>query len=104
MKDKLGQSHVIQGRLTEKMIELEAKLDIELVLIARKAKAPVLSLVCDRSELVISKFLFVHNFDENVNKSLKSKVLGSAIESIHNHLHKPLLNMQMEAYSWIFGM
>lgn len=36
----------------------------ETQMVARKSKVPVLSLMCDRSELIIKNVLLVHNFKE----------------------------------------
>jgi len=43
----------------------------ETQMIARKSKIPLLSLMCDRSDLVIKNILLVHNFSNPVREDLK---------------------------------
>jgi nucleotide-binding universal stress UspA family protein len=42
----------------------------ETQLVSRKSKVPVLSLMCDRSDLEIQNVVIVHNFEENGNQEL----------------------------------
>lgn len=50
--------------LSERLIGSETQL------ISRKSKVPVLSLMCDRSDLEIKNVVIVHNFEENGNQEL----------------------------------
>lgn len=50
--------------LTERIVGSEAQV------IARKSSVPVLSLMCDRSDLQLKKILLVHDFSENSNQGL----------------------------------
>lgn len=57
----------------------------ETQMVARRSKVPVLSLMCDRSDLVIQNLLLVHNFSQPVNEDLQlMKKLMRAFEvNIH---------------------
>lgn len=50
--------------LSERLVGSETQL------VSRKSKVPVLSLMCDRSELEIKNVVIVHNFEENGNQEL----------------------------------
>lgn len=54
-------------------------------LIARKSDVPVLTLMCDRSELELKDILFVHDFEENDNQNLK--LMKQFIEIFDTKLH-----------------
>jgi len=57
----------------------------ETQMVARRSKVPVLSMMCDRSDLVIQNLLLVHNFSQPVNEDLQlMKKLMRAFEvNIH---------------------
>ena len=65
--------------LAEKLIGSEAQH------IAKKSEVPVLTLMCDRSELKLQNILLVHNFEENQNQSLD--LLKIFIKAFHTKLH-----------------
>lgn len=65
--------------LKEKLSGSEAQM------IARKSKIPVLSLMCDRSDLVIQNILLVHNFDHPVKENLQ--VMHKLIEAFSTKIH-----------------
>jgi nucleotide-binding universal stress UspA family protein len=54
-------------------------------MIARSASVPVLSLMCDRSDLEINSILLVHNFSEN--KKQDFSLLHSLIKVFNPNLH-----------------
>lgn len=57
----------------------------ETQIIARKTRIPLLSLMCDRSDLQINNILFVHNFDQpqKENLQLLQKLFNSFGTRIH---------------------
>ncbi len=57
----------------------------ETQIIARKSRIPLLSLMCDRSDLVIKNILLVHNFSDPVpeNLSLMHKLIKSFDTKLH---------------------
>lgn len=57
----------------------------ETQMIARKSKTPVLSLMCDRSDLNIQNILLVHNFTNPVQED--TKLLSNLIKSLEPKLH-----------------
>jgi nucleotide-binding universal stress UspA family protein len=57
----------------------------ETQMIARKSKVPVLSLMCDRSELLIKNILLVHNFHEKGSQDLS--FLHKLIKAFQPKIH-----------------
>jgi nucleotide-binding universal stress UspA family protein len=57
----------------------------ETQLIARNSKVPLLSLMCDRSDLVIENVLLVHNFNQpkNENLALLHKLIAAYNTKVH---------------------
>lgn len=57
----------------------------ETQLIARNSKVPLLSLMCDRSDLVIENVLLVHNFNQpkNENLALLHKLIAAFNTKVH---------------------
>jgi len=57
----------------------------ETQMIARNSKIPVLSLMCDRSELVIKNILIVHDFTmpNKINLSLLNKLINAFQAKVH---------------------
>ncbi len=57
----------------------------ETQIIARKSRIPMLSLMCDRSDLVIKNILLVHNFSDPVpeNLSLMYKLINAFDTKLH---------------------
>lgn len=53
--------------------------------VARKSKVPLLSLMCDRSNLAVSKILLVHNFEENQEQDLS--ILKHFVTSFQAETH-----------------
>ena len=84
-------THFIMGKLTDVILEFAEAGHFDLVvmgtkgawgikeklsgsetqMIARKSKIPLLSLMCDRSDLVIRHILLVHNFTQPAHEDLK---------------------------------
>lgn len=78
------------GKLTDSIINISSQGNFDLIvmgtkgawglkeklsgtetqMVARKSKIPVLSLMCDRSDLIIKNLLLVHNFNNPVNEDL----------------------------------
>lgn len=57
----------------------------ETQIIARKSKIPVLSLMCDRSDLSIQNILLVHNFDHPVKEDLQ--LMQKLIKAFNTKFH-----------------
>ena len=57
----------------------------ETQMIARKSKIPVLSLMCDRSDLNIQNILLVHNFNQPAREELQ--VIHKLIKAFHTKIH-----------------
>jgi nucleotide-binding universal stress UspA family protein len=57
----------------------------ETQMIARRSHVPVLSLMCDRSDLVIQNVLLVHNFSEHNNQNLS--LLHKLIKAFNTKVH-----------------
>jgi nucleotide-binding universal stress UspA family protein len=96
---------LILGKLTDAIIEYSEKNNFDLIVmgtkgawglkelfsgseaqfIARKSKIPLLSLMCDRSDLVIKNILLVHDFNKvsNDNLSLLKKLVIAFDAKIH---------------------
>jgi nucleotide-binding universal stress UspA family protein len=98
-------SHLLAGKLTDSILMFSEKEHFDLIvmgtkgawgisekisgsetqMIARKSKIPLLSLMCDRSDLVIQKILMVHNFSEPIKNDLS--LLKKFVESFGTELH-----------------
>ena len=99
-----AEGHVYMGHMTDQILQAQADLNINLMvlgnaareglkeifstnettILARKGNAPVLSLMCDRSDMHVEKFLFLHNFLEDIKADVSmmkvlSKVCGAEI-------------------------
>lgn len=101
IKDSKAEGHILKGRMTEQILKLEDELNIDLVLLgnesregwqeilssnentllARQGQAPVLSLMCDRSDMDMHEIAFFHDFMDQVEVDLS---LLKAIQSL-NH-------------------
>jgi len=57
----------------------------ETQIIARKSKVPVLSLMCDRSDLQIQHILLVHNFNHPAKENLS--LLHKLVEAFNTKIH-----------------
>lgn len=99
------QTHLMFGKTTDAIISFAEKEGFELIvmgtkgawglkeklsgsetqIIARKSSIPLLSLMCDRSELTIHHILLVHNFKEAIQKdlSLLQKFITAFDAKIH---------------------
>ncbi|MDP2176155.1 MAG: universal stress protein [Bacteroidota bacterium] len=98
-------THFLAGKLTESILLYSEKESFDLIvmgtkgawgisekisgsetqMIARKSKIPLLSLMCDRSDLVIQKILMVHNFDEPIKNDLT--LLKKFVFAFQTELH-----------------
>lgn len=98
-------SHLVLGKLTDGILSFAEQYQFDLIvmgtkgawglkekisgsetqIIARKSRIPVLSLMCDRSELTIQHVLLVHNFNEprNENLSLLHKLIKAFDTQVH---------------------
>ncbi len=98
-------SHLELGKLTEKIVSYsqENKFDLivmgtkgawglkeklsgsETQVIARQSSIPLLSLMCDRSDLIIENILLVHNFTypKNENLTLLNKLIKAFGTKVH---------------------
>jgi nucleotide-binding universal stress UspA family protein len=83
-------THLLGGKITQSILNFseQGKFDLivmgtkgawgiseklsgsETQMIGRRSSIPLLSLMCDRSELIIQKILMVHNFAEPINQNL----------------------------------
>lgn len=57
----------------------------ETQIIARKSKIPLLSLMCDRSDLEIQNILLVHNFNNPANEDLQ--VIHKLVKAFNTKIH-----------------
>jgi nucleotide-binding universal stress UspA family protein len=84
-------THLVLGKITDNIIEFAEKNEFDLIvmgtkgrkgieeklsssetqLIARKSKVPLLSLMCDRSDLQIKNILLVHDFGKQEHEDLR---------------------------------
>jgi nucleotide-binding universal stress UspA family protein len=98
-------TRLVFGKVTEQIIAQAEKENFDLIcmgtkgawglkekisgtetqMVARKSKVPVLSLMCDRSELVIKNILLVHNFKEQQSQDLK--LLHQLINAFDARVH-----------------
>jgi nucleotide-binding universal stress UspA family protein len=85
------QTHLLFGKTTESILKFSESKAFDLIvmgtkgawglkeklsgsetqIIARKSKIPLLSLMCDRSELIIKNILLVHDFNDSAKEDLK---------------------------------
>jgi nucleotide-binding universal stress UspA family protein len=98
-------THLVAGKLTDSILNFSEKEKFDLIamgtkgawglsekisgsetqIIARKSKIPLLSLMCDRSDLVIKKILMVHDFSEPIQNELS--LLQKFITAFDTELH-----------------
>jgi len=98
-------SHFVLGKVTDSIVEFAERNHFDLIvmgtkgawglreklsgsetqMIARKSKIPVLSLMCDRSELNIQNILLVHNFShpEKVDLRIMHKIMQAFDTKFH---------------------
>lgn len=107
-------THLIAGKLTDSILNFSEKEKFDLIamgtkgawglsekisgsetqIIARKSKIPLLSLMCDRSDLVIKKILMVHDFSEPINNELI--LLQKFITAFDTELHLLQITKKVE--------
>ncbi len=122
-------THLVIGKITDAIIHFseENKFDLivmgtkgasglkeklagsETQIIARKSKVPLLSLMCDRSDLNIQNILLVHNFNQPINEDLqllhklinafKTKVHLLQIISAEDQVEKDLIIVRMKTFA-----
>ena len=123
------QTHLLFGKTTESILKfsennlfdlivmgtkgawgLKEKLSgSETQIIARKSKTPLLSLMCDRSDLIIKNILLVHDFKDSAKEDLKllkmfSKAFNANIHQLQiiskqNEVEKTELLNQMDKHA-----
>jgi len=84
------ETHLVLGKATDAILNFSAKMELDLIvmgtkgswgimeslsgsetqMVIRKSKTPVLSLMCDRSDLQIRNILLVHNFSQPVKENI----------------------------------
>ena len=99
------QTHFVLGKLTDQIVSFSEKNNYDLIvmgtkgawgikdklsgtetqMVARQSKVPLLSMMCDRSQLVIENILLVHNFSKPENEDLK--LLNTLMQSFHPKVH-----------------
>jgi nucleotide-binding universal stress UspA family protein len=99
------QTHLELGKITEKIVSYsqENKFDLiimgtkgawgikeklsgsETQIIARQSTIPLLSLMCDRSDLIIENILLVHDFTQSKNENLA--LLHKLIKAFNSKVH-----------------
>lgn len=99
------QTHLVLGKITDSILDFSEKNNFDLIvmgtkgawgfkekisgsetqIIARRSKIPVLSLMCDRSDLQINNVLLVHNFNVPANEDLS--MLQKMILSFETKVH-----------------
>ena len=99
------ETHLVLGKTTDAILNFSIKMEFDLIvmgtkgswgimeslsgsetqMVARKSKTPVLSLMCDRSDLQIRNILLVHNFSQPVkeNTMLLHKLIRAFDIKIH---------------------
>ena len=99
------ETHLVLGKTTDAILNFSAKMEFDLIvmgtkgswgimeslsgsetqMVARKSKTPVLSLMCDRSDLQIRNILLVHNFSQPVieNTTLLHKLIRAFDIKVH---------------------
>lgn len=98
-------THLVLGKITDSIIEFSEKNNFDMIvmgtkgswgvkekisgsetqIIARKSHIPLLSLMCDRSDLQINNVLLVHNFNVPANEDLS--LLKKMILSFNTKVH-----------------
>ncbi len=98
-------THLVLGKVTDAIINFSEENHFDIIvmgtkgawgikeklsgsetqIIARKSKIPLLSLMCDRSDLVIKNILLVHNFSNPVAEDLK--LMHKLINAFDTKLH-----------------
>ncbi|HEX5024517.1 MAG TPA: universal stress protein [Agriterribacter sp.] len=98
-------SHLVLGKVTDRILNFAETNQVDLIvmgtkgawglkeklsgsetqMIARKSKIPVLSLMCDRSDLNIRHILLVHNFNHPVKENLQ--LMHKLIEAFDTKFH-----------------
>ncbi len=98
-------THLQMGKLTDNIIYFAENMNFDLIvmgtkgawgikerlsgteaqMVARKSRVPLLSLMCDRSDLQIRNILLVHNFNNPTNESLElmHKLVSAFKTKIH---------------------
>jgi nucleotide-binding universal stress UspA family protein len=99
------QTHLVLGKVTDAILNFSEANHFDIIvmgtkgawgikeklsgsetqIIARRSKTPLLSLMCDRSDLVIQNILLVHNFSNPVTEDLKlmQKLIGAFGTKLH---------------------
>ncbi len=98
-------THLVLGKLTDVILHFSEANQFDLIImgtkgawglkeilsgtetqmIARRSKIPLLSLMCDRSDLLIGNILLVHNFNNPVQEDLK--LLHKLIKAFNTMVH-----------------
>ncbi len=98
-------THLVLGKLTDAILDFAESNEIDLIvmgtkgawglrekisgsetqMIARRSKIPLLSLMCDRSDLLIHHLLLVHNFNDPLKEDLQ--LLHKLITAFGAKLH-----------------
>lgn len=99
------QTHLVLGKITDSIIDFSERNNFDMIvmgtkgawgfkekisgtetqIIARKSRIPLLSLMCDRSDLQINNVLLVHNFNVPTNEDLS--LLQKMIMSFNTKVH-----------------
>ena len=99
------ETHLVLGKTTDAILNFSAKMEFDLIvmgtkgswgimeslsgsetqMVIRKSKTPVLSLMCDRSDLQIRNILLVHDFSQPVkeNTTLLHKLIRAFDIKVH---------------------
>lgn len=99
------ETHLVLGKTTDAILNFSANMEFDLIvmgtkgswgimetlsgsetqMVARKSKTPVLSLMCDRSDLQIRNILLVHNFSRPAkeNTTLLHKLIRAFDTKVH---------------------
>ena len=98
-------THFVLGKLTDQIVSFAEKNNYDLIvmgtkgawgikdklsgtetqMVARQSKIPLLSMMCDRSQLVIENILLVHNFTQPENEEVK--LMHQLIQAFHPKIH-----------------
>lgn len=99
------ETHLVLGKVTDAILDFSNNQDFDLIvmgtkgswgimetlsgsetqMVARKSKTPVLSLMCDRSDLQIHNILLVHNFSQPASENLG--LLHKLIQAFDTKVH-----------------
>lgn len=99
------ETHLVLGKTSDAILNFSAHMEFDLIvmgtkgswgimetlsgsetqIVARKSKTPVLSLMCDRSDLQIHNILLVHNFSQPVKE--KTTLLHKLIRAFDTKVH-----------------